>query len=137
MKTQRMIKGVSSAFIFVCALSLLSVSLMAFVNPQSVMDLVSVSLSNTDAFSSIRGVYGGAGMAMVILLVYLSRKDQQTALVFLSCLWGLYASSRLITIFVEGPLGNFGSTWIVIEALFCIIAVTLLTLTKRYVHERI
>ncbi len=131
-----MIKGASSIFIVLCAFSLVSVSIMAFLNPQSVMDLVAVSLTNTDAFSSIRGVYGGAGMAMVILLIYLLRRDQQTALFFLSCLWGLYAFSRLVTSMIEGPLGDFGRTWIVIESVFCIIAVSLLFLTKRFAHER-
>lgn len=131
-----MIKGVSTAFILVCAFSLVSVSVMAFLNPQSVMDLVAVSLTNTDAFSSIRGVYGGAGMAMVILLIYLMRRNQQTALFFLSLLWGMYALSRGITIFVEGPLGDFGSQWIVIETCLFVIAVVLFMLTNKLVDER-
>jgi hypothetical protein len=100
------------------------------------MDLVAVSLNNTDAFSSIRGVYGGAGMAMVILLLYLMRRDRQTALFFLSLLWGMYALSRGITIFVEGPLGDFGSKWIVIEACLFVIAVVLYVLTNKLVDER-
>lgn len=131
-----MIKGVSTAFILVCAFSLVSVSAMAFWDPQSVMDLVAVSLNNTDAFSSIRGVYGGGGMAMVILLIYLLRRNQQIALFFLSLLWGLYVLSRTITIFVEGPLGDFGSKWIVIEMCLFVIAVVLFMLTNKFVDER-
>lgn len=136
MKTQQMIKGVSTVFILFCALSLVSVSVMAFWDPQSVMDLVAVSLTNTDAFSSIRGVYGGAGMAMVILLIYLMRRDRQTALFFLSLLWGLYAISRGITIFAEGPLGDFGRQWIVIETCLCVIAIVLFVLTNKLSDER-
>ena len=58
MKQKKSVLIASRVFILLSALSLLSVSLMAFANPQSVMDLVQVQLSNNDAFSSIRGVYG-------------------------------------------------------------------------------
>jgi hypothetical protein len=136
MKNQRIMNGVSTGFILVCALSLVAVSLMAFVDPQAVMDLVAVSLPNTDAFSSIRGVYGGAGMAMVVLLLYLVRRNREIALLFLTLLWGLYALSRLITIFVEGPLGPFGTQWIIIECTFFIIALVLFSFTKRINHAR-
>ena len=102
------------------------VSLMAFLNPQSVMDLVAVKLTNTDAISSIRGIYGGAGLTIVIALAYLSRKDLREALGFLVLLWGFYALSRLITQLYEGPLGVFGKQWIVIESVFCGIALILL-----------
>jgi hypothetical protein len=135
MKKQHILKWVTGSFIGLCALSLVSVSLMAFSNPQSVMDLVSVSLNNTDAFSSIRGVYGGAGMAMVILLIYLMKKNHEIAMLFLTLLWGLYALSRLITIFAEGPLGAFGSQWIVTESILFMIALVLYILNKRTHHE--
>lgn len=135
MKNTKILKNVTGGFIALCALSLLSVSLMAFSNPQSVMDLVSVSLNNTDAFSSIRGVYGGAGMAMVLLLVYLMRYNHQIAMLFLTLLWGLYALSRLITIFAEGPLGDFGSQWIVTEAILFAIALVLFILNKKSANE--
>lgn len=135
MNKQRMLTWVTGGFISLCALSLLSVSLMAFFNPQSVMDLVSVSLSNTDAYSSIRGVYGGAGMAMVLLLVYLMRNNSRIALLFLTLLWGLYALSRLITIFAEGPLGSFGSQWIVTETVLFAIALVLLILHQKSPRE--
>lgn len=129
-----MIKAATTVFILFCALCLVSVSIMAFMSPQSVMDLVSVSLGNTDAFSSIRGVYGGAGMAMVILLIYLLWHDHSLALFFLSLLWGLYAISRAITVAIEGPLGDFGSNWMVIEAVLCMIAVTLFIVNKKEIH---
>lgn len=131
MNKQKILTWVAGGFISLCALSLLSVSLMAFFNPQSVMDLVSVSLTNTDAYSSIRGIYGGAGMAMVLLLVYLLRTNHRIALLFLTLLWGLYALSRLITIFVEGPLGSFGSQWIVTETVLFTIALVLFILHQK------
>ncbi len=131
MKTQTIFKRIAQAFILLSALALLSVSLMAFSNPQSVMSLVQVKLTNTDAFSSIRGVYGGVGLTLFISLLYLMVQDVQKGLFFLSLLWGFYALSRIITLFVEGPLGAFGRQWLIMETLFFIIALTLSWLTRK------
>ena len=125
------LRVINSLFIGFSALSLLSVSVMAFYNPQSVMDLVAVKLHNTDAFSSIRGVYGGAALAMVIFLVSTIKQQQKTALFFLSLLWGLYAFSRAVTILVDGPLGNFGTQWIITETILFSIAILLYIYTKH------
>jgi hypothetical protein len=35
---------------------------------------------------------------------------------FIALFWCMYALSRLMTISVEGPLGDFGSQWLVIES---------------------
>ncbi len=134
MNIAKKVNVVAKIFIGISALSLLSVSLMAFGNPQSVMDLVQVKLNNTDAYSSIRGIYGGAGMCIVLHLVYLFFKNTKMALGFLCMLWGFYALSRTITIFNEGPLGSFGSQWIVIESILFIIALSLL-LTVNYLQK--
>ncbi len=121
----------AKGFILLSALSLLSVSLMAFASPQAVMDLVQVKLGNTDAYSSIRGVYGGVGMTLVISLVYLMLKDVRKGLGFLMLLWGFYALSRSITIFAEGSLGAFGTQWLVIESVFFLIAASLFISTGK------
>ena len=126
MKSKKILTRLSQAFILLSALSLLSVVAMAVSDPQSVMDLVQVNLPNNDAFSSIRGVYGGAGLAISISLLYLMIQDPQKALGFLSMLWGFYALSRIITIFAEGALGDFGKQWLVIESMFFLIALALL-----------
>jgi Domain of unknown function (DUF4345) len=131
MQTQTIFKRIAQGFILVSALALLSVSLMAFSNPQSVMSLVQVKLTNTDAFSSIRGVYGGVGLTLFISLLYLMVQDVQKGLLFLSLLWGFYALSRIITLFVEGSLGAFGRQWLIMETLFFIIALTLLWVTRK------
>ena len=131
MNTQKWINIASKIFIGLSAASLLSVSLMAFSNPQSVMDLVHVPLNNTDALSSIRGVYGGVGLTLVISLIYLMLKDVQKGLAFLCLLWGFYAMSRLITIAAEGSLGAFGNQWLFIESLFFGIAAALYVLRKK------
>jgi hypothetical protein len=131
MNTQKTINRISKGFILLSALSLLSVSVMAFMSPQSVMNLVQVQLTNNDAVSSIRGVYGGVGLTLVISLIFLALKNVQQGLAFLCLLWGLYAASRIITLIAEGPLGAFGTQWLVIESVFFLIAVTLFTVSKK------
>lgn len=130
MKT-KVLSILSRGFILLSALSLFSVSLMAFNDPQSVMDLVQVKLTNTDAYSSIRGIYGGVGLSLFVSLVYLAWKEPQKGLFFLSILWGLYAVSRIITMAKEGPLGDFGTQWVIIESVFCLIATSLLLINKK------
>jgi len=133
MKTQKTLRLAAQGFILLSAVSLLSVSLMAFANPQSVMDLVAVELNNTDAFSSIRGVYGGVGLTLFLTLLYLLRQNFRKGLAFLCLLWGLYAVSRLITIFAEGPLGDFGTQWLITESVFFLVAFVLYLLNKSAV----
>jgi hypothetical protein len=128
----KIINVISKGFIVFSALSLLSVSIMAIVNPQSVMDLVAVQLPNTDAFSSIRGVYGGVGLSIVISLCYLIFKDQTLAIGFLCMLWGFYALSRITTIYVEGKLGAFGNQWLQIELFLFSMSVVLFWANFRF-----
>ncbi len=135
MKKEKFLKTASQVFICLSALSLLSVVAMAFTNPQSVMDLVQVTLPNNDASSSIRGVYGGAGLTISISLIYCMFRDIQKGLIFLSMLWGFYALSRIITIFAEGPLGDFGKQWLLIEAFFFTIAFSLLLAGRKQTFD--
>ncbi len=131
MKTKTILFA-SKGFIIFSALCILSVSLMAFHDPQAVMNLVQVQLTNTDAYSSIRGVYGGAGLTICISLLYLIRKNVPLGLLFLSMLWGFYALSRIITIFTEGTLGAFGTRWLLIESFFFITACVLYQLNRSF-----
>jgi hypothetical protein len=131
MNTHRIIRLSSKGFILLSATSLLSVRAMAFVSPQSVMDLVGVNLPNTDAFSSIRGVYGGVGLTLFVSLLYCFFRNVQQGLAFLSLLWGSYALSRAITILAEGPLGDFGTQWIITETVLFVLAIILLLLNKK------
>lgn len=125
----------SSGFVIISVISLLYVALMAFSDPQKVMDLVGVDLTNTDAYSSIRGVYGGVGLTISLFLLYLLKSQVNLALAFLAMLWGFYAFSRLLTIFIEGSLGAFGKQWIVIEFAFFLISSLLLIIRLRQKHE--
>ena len=131
MKSHSIIRVLSKGFVLLSALSVLSVSIMAFQNPQAVMDLVSVKLNNTDAYSSIRGVYGGVGVTIFISLLYTMFKNIMESLGLLIVLWGFYAISRIMTIFAEGSLGSFGNQWLMIELLFFSAAVVLLLLNKK------
>lgn len=131
MTKKKMVYLTSQGFVVMSVLCLLSVSIMAFYNPQSVMDLVQVTLPNNDAFSSIRGIYGGAGLALSIGLLYLLKTDTTKALAFLAMLWGFYALSRIITILVEGALGSFGTQWLFIESSFCVLSLLLLILNRK------
>lgn len=131
MKATKAVRIISKGFILLSGLSLLSVSLMAFRDPQSVMDLVAVKLTNNDAYSSIRGVYGGVGLTLFITLLYTLRRNLLEGLGLLSILWGLYAASRIFTIANEGALGNFGNQWLGIESVFFVIALTLYLVNKK------
>ncbi len=130
MKKQTVVKFLSQGFILFSASALLIVSVMALMNPQSVMDLVKVELKNTDAISSIRGIYGGVGLSLVISLLYLMANNIPKGLLYLCMLWGLYAISRMITVLVEGALGDFGTNWLYMESVFFLISMILLLLNK-------
>ena len=130
MKKQKLLQVLSVFLVLFSAFSILMVSLMAMLDPQKVMDLVNVKLTNNDAFSSIRGVYGGVRLTIVFTLVYLALKDVLKGLVFICLLWGCYAASRIITLLVEGPLGSFGTQWLTIESSLFVVAVTLLLLNR-------
>lgn len=127
----KIITAISKVFILLSALSILSVSLMAFADPRAVMQLVEVELYNNDAISSIRGVYGGVGLTLVTAMIYLMLKDLKKGLLFLSLLWGFYAVSRMITILVDGSLGEFGNKWLAIESVFFFLSAILWLLLKQ------
>ncbi|WP_109697872.1 DUF4345 domain-containing protein [Chitinophaga deserti] len=131
MKQQKTLLILSRIYIFFSAASLLYVSIMAFFSPQAVMDLVQVKLPNPDSFSSIRGVYGGVGLTIVIMLVRWALRDQKQGLVFLTMLWGFYALSRLMTLGIEGPLGAFGQQWLMTETILFAFGTVLLLFQMR------
>ena len=125
------IRTASKIFIALSLLSILSVSIMALFDPQMVMDLVQVNLPNNDAYSSIRGVYGGVGLTLCVALVYTMQKNLLESLGLLGILWGSYAACRIITLFHEGQLGAFGNLWMKIELVFFFMALILFLLNKR------
>jgi hypothetical protein len=115
----------ASVLIWFSASCFFMVGLMAFYNPQSVMDLVNVKLSGPDSHSSIRGVFGGVGFSLAISLLYLLKNYKKMALGLTTMIWGFYAVSRAITIMVDGPLGKFGNTWLMLETFLFISSLVL------------
>ncbi|MGB0403952.1 MAG: DUF4345 domain-containing protein [Salibacteraceae bacterium] len=135
MNAKKTIQISSNLFIGFSILSLSYVSVLSIYNPQATMDLVSTTLANNDAISSIRGIYGGVGLVIITTLVYLLIADTKKGLLFLALFWGSYAASRIITIVADGPLGEFGSNWLIIESTFSILAFGLFFLNKRYLSQ--
>lgn len=131
MQSNKIIKISSTVVMLLSILGIASVSIMAFMSPQSVMDLVQVKITNNDAMSSIRGVYGGAGIAILSVMIHLWRTDLKKGMLFLGIFWGSYALSRFITIMAEGSLGAFGTQWIYTESFLCIIALFLYFKTQK------
>ena len=137
MNKEKIIQNAGKIFIGFSALSLLSVSVLSLFDPAATMALVQVELGNNDALSSIRGVYGGVGISIVALLVHLYFTNPVLALRYLTLFWGLYALSRLITLLADGPLGDFGSRWIMIETvLFATGLLLIIAGTRNTKHER-
>jgi len=118
-------------FILFSAVSLAYVAILAMFDPQSVMDLVGVKLTNTNALSSIRGIYGGVGITLVVLLIYLAIFETTKGISFLTLFWASYALSRIITWFVDGPLGEFATNWLMIESFLCMMGIALLVFRKK------
>lgn len=131
MKKEITIRMSNVLYVGTSILGLASVSILSLIDPQSTMDLVNVKLDNTDAISSIRGIYGGVGLSIISSLSYLLITKIILAIRFLTMFWFSYASSRLITIIVDGPLGDFGNQWISIESAFGILGLILLIIDQR------
>ncbi len=137
MNNKTLIKTTNVIYIGISILGLTSVSLLSIYDPQATMDLVNVKLSNNDAISSIRGIYGGVGLSIIISLLYLCfTQKARVAISFLTLFWSSYAISRLITIYVNGPLGAFGNQWIVIESAFCLSGLTLVLWNRSGNYEK-
>ena len=132
MKAQKVIQISSKVFIGFSIFSIGYVSILSLINPIATMELVNTTLTNTDAISSIRGIYGGVGLAITISLIYLIVKNYQMGLSFLILFWGAYAISRIITQLVDGPLGDFGNQWLVIESVLFVLATALLIGNRKY-----
>lgn len=133
MKNNRIIDIATWAIVLISALGTLSVSLMALVDPQGVMAMVHTPLDNADAYSSVRGVFGGVGLTLAAIMVWVFRRDRTAGLGFIALFWGNYALYRALTIAMDGPLGAFGGQWIVIETMLALAALALYVVRKRAV----
>lgn len=125
------VKTSSKVFIGFSVLSIGYVSVLSMISPQATMEMVGTTLPNTDAISSIRGIYGGVGLVITLSLIYLMFNDLSNGLRFLALFWGAYAVSRMITIGIDGALGDFGQQWLIIESVLCVVAIALWLVGQR------
>lgn len=126
----------NNLFVGISILGLASVSLLSLCDPQATMDLVHVNLTNNDAISSIRGIYGGVGLSIIVSLCYFLIHRVVVAVQFLTLFWFSYALSRLITILVNGPLGGFGTQWIITESILFMLGVALLVFNRNLTSKQ-
>lgn len=131
-----MIRLAARTAILLSAAGVASVALQAIFDPQKVMDLVAVQLANTDAISSIRGVYGGVGVLIALFLVYLAWQPALPGTGWVALFWGSYALSRLVTLVVDGALGSFGNTWLVVETVMCVLCACLWMIEQKVKRQR-
>lgn len=122
---------ISYLFIGISLLSLLYISILSWIDPNTVMALVQVKLNNNDALSSIRGTYGGTGIFLAGLGGVIAFKNPERGTLFFTVFWFMYALSRIITICIDGPLGEFGHTWLKIELSFGLFALVLYFLHRN------
>jgi hypothetical protein len=71
------------------------------------------------------------GIVITFSLIYLLLKDIRKGLSFLTLFWGAYALSRILTIIIDGPLGDFGNQWLIIESTLFVVATILLIVNKK------
>ena len=122
----------SKIFILLSSIAIGFVSIQSMIDPIATMDLVNVHLGNNDAISSIRGIYGGIGIVITLSLLHLFFKDYKKGLVFSVMFWSAYAISRVVTYIVDGPLGEFGSQWLLLESILSLLGMTLVILNTRF-----
>ncbi|ASZ13691.1 DUF4345 domain-containing protein [Chitinophaga pendula] len=125
------IQTITKVFLSLTGIAFLNIAVQAILNPQSIMDLVSVQLDNISARNSIRAYYGGVNLAFAIFLLYGAFKMQREALtlVFLYC--SGFVAGRLYSILTEGKPSAFILNWLVIESVLAILSFLLLLKAKR------
>lgn len=131
MSTTKTIEITSKGFIIFSLFGLSAVAILSMADPQATMDLVAVQLGNNGARSSIRGVYGGVGLTILTFSAIYFKTRGREILMFLSLFWTYYAFARLLTVFMDGALGGFGSRWLVIESVMAIAGWAIFYLQKR------
>ncbi len=123
MKKQQLI---SKIFLILTGLAFLNIAVQAMIDPQSVMDFVDVELGNISARNSTRAYYGGVNLFFALFLFYGAFKMQKEALILAALYGGGFVVGRLYSIVIEGTPSSFIWTWLGIESVLTIVALTLL-----------
>ncbi|UKN02265.1 DUF4345 domain-containing protein [Paracrocinitomix mangrovi] len=125
MKNLKRTELLAKIYVWFSVVSIGYVSILSMISPQATMDLVNVDLGNTDAMSSIRGVFGGVGITICVSAIVMLKNNIKRSVQFFTLLWGAYAISRILTIIIDGQLGEFGNTWLMIESFLCIVSIVI------------
>ena len=122
---------ITKIFLILVGLAFLNVGIQAFINPQSVMDFVSVDLNNINGRNSIRAFYGGVNLAFALFSIYGAFKMNKEALIFISLYGGGFVLGRVYSILAEGLPNNFILTWLIIESVLTIVSIFLMLKLKK------
>ncbi len=68
---------------------------------------------------------------MIGVSAVIAFKNPERGTLFFTMFWLLYALSRIITIWANGPLGEFGNNWLKIELSFGLFALVLYLLHRN------
>lgn len=125
------IKIIAKVFLVIVGLAFLNVAIQAFLNPQTVMDFVSVHLDNISARNSTRAYYGGVNLTFALFLIYGAFKMQKEALILASLYGAGFVIGRFYSILIEGQPSTFILTWLTIESVLTLGSLTLLIQLKK------
>ena len=117
---------ISLVFLVIVGLAFLSIAIPAFLNPQSIMDNVQVTLGNASAKNSIRAMYGGVNLFFGIYLIFAAFKNQHTGLTLVLLYTGGFVVGRIFSLFAEGNPSPFIIQWLCTESVLAILSILLL-----------
>ncbi len=113
-------------YLLLLAVATLNIALKALLDPQTVMDFVSVSLDgNVTARNSIRALYGGVNFFFALYWIYAAFRAQGTGLILAALYTGGFVFGRVWSMAADGRPGEFALQWLVTEAVFMALAVAL------------
>jgi len=116
----------SLVFLVIVGLAFLSIAIPAFLNPQSIMDNVHVTLGNASALNSIRAMYGGVNLFFGIYLIFAAFKNQRTGLTLVLLYTGGFVVGRIFSLFAEGNPSAFIIQWLCTESVLAVLSILLL-----------
>ena len=125
------VENFTKVFLVIVGLAFLNVAIQAFINPQDVMDFVSVDLGNISARNSTRAYYGGVNLTFSIFFFYGAFKKRKEALTIVALYGGGFGIGRIYSILTEGVPSEFILTWLTIEIILTLIALGLLKKLKQ------
>ncbi|HNL38969.1 MAG TPA: DUF4345 domain-containing protein [Saprospiraceae bacterium] len=113
-------------YLLLLAVATLNIALKALIDPQTVMNFVSVSLDgNVTARNSIRALYGGVNFFFALYWIYAAFRAQRTGLILAALYTGGFVFGRIWSMAADGLPGAFALQWLITEAVFMALAIGL------------